>query len=126
MSETTANSLKKAYLQRVREKRAAEDDGDVTLPMKKRGRPVLLGDVLDRKVQKYLVRVRNGGGVVSAKIAMAAARGILMSCNRSRLVEFGGDVQLNRQCAYSLLRRILSSERQQQPRASTPMLILHG
>ena len=83
------------------------DDGDVTLlPVKKRGRPVLLGEVLDRKVQKYLVRVRDGGGVVSAKIAMAAARGILMSCSRSRLVEFGGDVQLNRQWAYSLLRRM--------------------
>ena len=65
----------------VREKRAAEDDGNVTmLPMKKGGRPVLL------------VRVRDGGGVVSARIAMAAARGILMSCNRSRLVEFGGDM----------------------------------
>ena len=82
------------------------DDGDVTLlPMKKRGRPVLLGEVLDRKVQKYLVRVRDGGGVILARIAMAAARGILMSCSRSRLVEFGGDIQLNRQWAYSLLRR---------------------
>ena len=79
----------------VREKRAAEDDGNVTmLPMKKGGRPVIL------------VRVRDGGGVVSARIAMAAARGILMSCNRSRLVEFGGDMQLNRQWAYSLLRQM--------------------
>lgn len=107
VSETTANSLKKAYLEGVQEKRAAEDNGDVTLlPMKKRGRPVLLGEALDRKVQQYLVRVRDGGGVVSARIAMASARGILMSCNRSRLVEFGGDVQLTRQWAYSLLRRM--------------------
>ena len=97
MSEITANSLKKAYLEGVREKRATEDDGDVTLlPMKKRGRPIL-GEVLDRKVQKYLVRVRDGGGVVSARTAMATARGILMSCNQSRLVEFGGDVQLHEQ-----------------------------
>ena len=95
VSETTANFLKKAYLDGVREKRAAEDDGNVAkLPMKKGGRLVLL------------VRVRDGGGVVSARIAMAAARGILMSCNRSRLVEFGGDVQLNRQWAYSFLRRM--------------------
>ena len=74
--------------------------------MKKRGRPVLLGETLDKKVQQYLTRVRDGGGVVSARIAMAAARGILMSCNRSRLVEFGGDVELNRQWAYSLLSRM--------------------
>ena len=43
------------------------------------------------------------GGVVSAGIAMA---GILLSCNRSRLAEFGGDVELNRQWAYSLLKRM--------------------
>ena len=74
--------------------------------MKKRGRPVLLGEVLDTKVQQYLRRVREEGGVVSARTAMAAARGILLSCNRSRLVEFGGDVELNRQWMYSLLRRL--------------------
>ena len=63
----------------VREKQATKDDGDVTLlPMKKHGRPIL-GEVLDRKVQKYLVRVRDGDGVISARTAMAAARGILMS-----------------------------------------------
>ena len=107
VSETTAHSLKKAYLKGVKEKRAADDEGDVRLlPMKKCGRPVLLGEVLDKKVQQYLTRVRDGGGVASAKIAMAAAKGILMSCDRLRLVEFGGDVQLNRQWAYSLLRRM--------------------
>ena len=80
----------------VREKWAAEDDDDVMLlPNKKCGRPVLLGEVLRGKVQKYLVR-RDGGGVVSKRIAMATIRGILMLCNRSRLVEFGGDVQLQR------------------------------
>ena len=107
VSEATAYSLKKAYLHSVREKRAANDDGDVRLlPMKKRGRPVLLGEVLDVKVQQYLRRVRERGGVVSARIAMAAARGILLAHNRSRLVEFGGDVELNRQRAYSLLKRM--------------------
>ena len=91
----------------MREKRAADDDGDVRLlPMKKRRRPVLLGGVLDVKVQQYLRRVREGGGIVSARIAMAAARGILLAYNRSRLVEFGGDMELNRQWVYSLLKRM--------------------
>ena len=99
----------------VRGKRAAVDDGDVTLlPMKKRGRPVLLGEVLDRKVQKYLMRIRDGGGIVSARIAMAAARGMLMSCNLSRLVEFGGDVEFKREWAYSLLRRMNFVKRKEQ------------
>ena len=46
------------------------------LPEKKRGRSLLLGECLDLQVQKYLMKVREGGGVVSARIAVAAARGI--------------------------------------------------
>jgi len=43
--------INKAYLEGVNKKRAAEDGDDVTvLPPKKRGRPVLLGEDLDRKV----------------------------------------------------------------------------
>ena len=76
------------------------------LPAKKRGRPVLLGEDLDGKVQLYLKKVREGGGVVSARIAMAAARGILLSCDQTKLVEFGGHVELNRHWAYSLLSRM--------------------
>ena len=54
----------------------------------------------------YLKKVREGGGVVSARIAMAAAKGILLTCNRSMLAEFGGPVTLNRPWAYSLLERM--------------------
>ncbi len=97
-------------METMKEKRANagddESDEEMMLPFKKRGRPVLLGEVLDKKVQQYLHRVRDGGGVVSARIAMAAARGILMAYNRSRLAEFGGDVEINRQWAYSLLQRM--------------------
>ena len=42
------------------------------------------------KVQIYLKKVREGG-VVSVRIAMAAARGIVLACDRSLLVEFGGN-----------------------------------
>ena len=88
----------------MKKKRAAQDDSDVTvLPPKKRGRPVLLGENLDRKVQLYLRKVREGGGVVSVRIAMSAARGILLSRYQSKLVEFGGHLDLNRHWAYSLL-----------------------
>ena len=55
------------------------------LSIKKRGRPVFLGEVLDRKVQNSLARVRGGGGVVSVRIVMATARGILKSSLVPRL-----------------------------------------
>ena len=61
---------------------------------------------MDLKVQMYLKKVREGGGVVTARITMAAARGILLTCDRSMLAEFGGHVHLNRHWAYSLLHRM--------------------
>ena len=67
---------------------------------------MLLGTALDYKVQLYLKKVREGGGVVSAAIAMAAARGIVLTCNKSLLAEFGGHIELNRFWAYSLLHRM--------------------
>ena len=48
------------------------------LPCRKRGRPYLLGEELDTIVQLYLKKVREGGGVVSSRIAMAAARCIVL------------------------------------------------
>ena len=51
---------------------------------------------MDVKVQMYLRRAQDGGGVVTAQIAIAAAQGILLSCDCSKLAEFGGHVTLNR------------------------------
>ena len=54
------------------------------------------------------MKVREGGatGVVSARIAVAAARGILLASNRNMLAELGGPVELNRHWAYSLFKRM--------------------
>ena len=80
------------------------------LPLKKCGRLLLLGD-LDEKVQQYLEKkVREGGGIVSvgyflsAAIAIAAARRIVTSCDRSVLAEFSGLVELGRSCACLFVR----------------------
>ena len=44
VSESTVRSIKSTYVEGVRQKRRADDGGDITvLPLKKRGRPVLLG-----------------------------------------------------------------------------------
>ena len=37
---------------------------------------------------------------------MAAAQGILLSCAKEKLVEFGGHIDLNRHWAFSLLKRM--------------------
>lgn len=51
------------------------------------------GPEVETKVQAYLKKVRDGGGAVLARIAMVAARGILLSCDKTKLVEFGGHVR---------------------------------
>lgn len=103
VSETTVSSIKKAY---KGEKRMTEDDDVWLLPPKKRGRPLVLGERLDAKVQLYLQKVREHGGIISSRIAMAAATGILQACNRSQLVENGGHIRISRNWAYSMLSRM--------------------
>ena len=95
MSRSSAKSMKKAYEAELRKRRRCDVAGfeEITdLPVMKRGRKLLIGEDLDQKVQLYLKKVREGGGAVSARIAMAAARGILRKCNRSMLAENGGPI----------------------------------
>ena len=52
VSETTVHSMKNAYLQEMKRKRANEEDDKIALlPQQKPGRPLLLGENLDHKVQ---------------------------------------------------------------------------
>ena len=66
----------------------------------------MIGDVIDNQVQSYIRRVCDGGGIVKARIAVPAARGILLACDRSKLAEFGGHIQLGCSRAYSFLNRM--------------------
>ena len=66
------------------------------MPPKKHGRPVLLGDDVDQKLQ-LCTQGKNGegGGVITARRVIAAARGETAAYNHSSLVEVGGHVQLS-------------------------------
>lgn len=107
ISESTIHSIKLAYLKRVKENVGDSSDDDIAeLPPKKRGRLLLLGKNIDKQVQLYLRKMRENGGVVTASVVVAAARGIVMSRDRTQLAEFGGHIQLSRQWAYHLLSRM--------------------
>ena len=61
---------------------------------------LLLGNELDEIVRAYVFNLREGGGVVSARIVVAAARGIIKAYDKSKL---GDHIRLNRPCANSCL-----------------------
>lgn len=108
MSKSTVQSIKKAYLERLRNKRGenSSDDEIAELPPKKRGRPLLLGREMEEQLQLYLKKIRDQGGVVTASVVVAAARGIVMAVDQRQLTEFGGHIKLSREWAYYLLGRM--------------------
>ena len=107
VSRSTVKSIRDLYLIEVKRKRQHAGSGAIDdLPEKKRGRKLLLGEHLDEKLQLYIRKTREGGGAVTTRIVMAAARGLLLASNRNILAEYGGDVRINRPWAQSLLERM--------------------
>ena len=76
------------------------------LPLKKRGRPLLLGEKLDSEVKAYLKAVRDAGGVVTTSITIAAGTAIVRRSDRNLLAENGGPITLTTNWAKSLLYRL--------------------
>ena len=70
------------------------------LPVKKQGRPPLLGEKIDVMVQSYIRKVCEVGGAMTSHIVCATAHGIVLSTDRTGLIEFGGHINLNRHWAY--------------------------
>lgn len=73
------------------------DQADIKcLPVKKGGRPLLLGEKLDTQVKSYLRAVCEGGGVVTTAITMAAATAIVRKGDRNLLSENGGPITITK------------------------------
>ena len=63
-------------------------DGDTVvkrLPTKEHERPLLLGPELDKAVQEYVEPTKAVGGVVNTAIVMAAAVGIVLARDLTKL-----------------------------------------
>ena len=108
VSESTVHLIRDAYRQELRKKWCREDHEDEmsVLLTKKRGRCVMLGEDIGKKVQLYMKKAKERGGAVSMRSVVATARGIVLKLNRSLLAELGGPVTLNKHWAPSLLRRM--------------------
>ena len=95
----SVQTWKGKYLAEINRKRRAGETGDLSvksLPIKKRGRPLLLGEKLDSEVISYMYiqAVREDGSVITTSITMAAATAIVRKADRNLLAENGGPITI--------------------------------
>ena len=77
-----------------------------SLPSKKRGRPLLIGNDLDKLVQSYVRATRDGKGAVTTTVVLAAGEAILNHGNKKLSHDNGGPIKLTRHWAKSVLDRM--------------------
>lgn len=70
---------------------------------KKIGRPLMLGEDLDKQVQAYLKALRENGAVINTAITIACARGVVKNADSNLLECNGGHISLTKHWAKYLL-----------------------
>jgi len=100
--------LKLKYQEELsKRKRCQEEILEVTeLPSKKKGHPLLLGDLLDGPVQRYIKEMRSKGAVVNTAIVMACAETVVMHHDSNLLAINGGHITMSKDWEKSLLCRM--------------------
>ena len=100
-------SIRNAYKDASNKERKVTGNSMVVHYQRKRkGHTLLLGESINKRLQLYLKAIRANGGPVTAGIANAAARGLLLVENKSKLFEYGGHIKLHRSWAYALFNRM--------------------
>ena len=84
--------------------RSSDSDDFRELPTKKRGRPLLLGEEVDRQVRTYLNEMRGRGCAVNTAVAIGVGMGIARKHGSS--TGTGEDLFLTSDWAKSLLHRM--------------------
>ena len=105
LKETTVRRIKNVYLSELKKgsfetSHSSESGGDSKvvqqLPSKKKGRPLLLGEELDKQVCDYLQVLRNNGAAVNTAIVIACGDGIVRSKDVNLLAINGGSITLSK------------------------------
>ena len=108
LKESTVQTWKMKYLQEVATRRRANEDTTVKeLVNKITGRPLMLGEDLDKQVRAYLTALWETGAVVNTAITIACAKGVVKNFD-SNLLECngGGHVSLTKHWVKYLLERM--------------------
>ena len=101
LKESSVKTWKMKYLQEIAaRKRAGKDLTVKELATKKAGRPLLLGEDLDKQVQAHLAALWENRTVVNTAISIACANGVV-KCFDSNLLECnGGHISLTKHWPY--------------------------
>ena len=114
IKESTLSTWKSKYLAEI-ERRHKEGlcatSGEIvvsSLPSKKRGRPLLLGEILDKQVQCYICATRDAGGTITTTVVLAAGEAIVRNSNKKFAYDNGGPIaiKLTKHWARSWLSRM--------------------
>ena len=106
VSLTTVRSIMEAYIKELKKQKVTGVCQIKQLPLQKRGRPLLLGEKVDRMLQVYLKKVQEAGGAVSSRIVIAAAKGLMMTVDQAKLAELGGYMSFSKSWAHSVLHQM--------------------
>jgi len=108
LKESSVRRLKNEYQASLKIASADEpsSSGTQELVPRKTGRPLMLGEDLDKLVRHYLVELRDCGGVVNTRIAIAVGLGVVTYKDANLLAKYGGDVVLTKHWAKYLLQRM--------------------
>jgi len=121
LKENTVRDWVKAYNKELRSKCTSTEIGGelavTKLPTKKRGRPFLLGEKVDREVQTIIRTMRDRGAVINTSITIATAKGVVRKRDKSF------EQLLTKNWAKSILYRMGFVKRRVTPR---PKLMLNS
>lgn len=107
LKESTVRTWMNKYKKELAERRKCGGEVQVKkIPMKRRGHPLLLGEVLDNQVKDYIKSLREAGAVINSAIVMAVAEGIVKNHDSNMLMCNGGYLSLTKNWAKSLLHRL--------------------
>lgn len=102
LNESTARTFRKTYESELANSKREGRSSSTSLVLKPRGRPLLLGDMLDNMVQRYIQAASNRGAVISRGVAVSTAKALM-----SRHTNVVGNIDIeSSHWAQSLFRRM--------------------
>ena len=114
LKETTVRRIKNIYLSELKKgslkasHSGESGDSEIVqqLPPKKKGRPLLIGEELDKQIRDYLQVLRKNGAPVNTAIVIACGYGIVRSKDANLLAINGGSITLSKDWAKYILKRM--------------------